>query len=262
MIDAMEYWVNRVGIDGYRFDYVDGVPSDFWIEATEALLKIREDMILLAETSKDAYYADGFTMIYDWGCTSAISGAFHGGKPSEVVTEAKDALSKVPEGKSILRYAFNHDVASENDFDTLFGNIEGIPAAYVLASMLNGTPMIYSAMDAEGLSGKISFFDYRELSFSSSLTATYKAINSAFKESAELRRGELRDFSDSSTVCFTRSIPGHTLLVMVNPTAEHRSVRTPISLANSKMTSLLDGTEQMVPITVSLQPYGYAILKN
>lgn len=262
MKDAMLFWVEQLGIDGYRCDYADGVPHDFWSDVITALRAKNSDMIMLAETANPDYYADGFDMIYDWNSSTTISSAFNGGKPADVVKEAVEALAKVPDGKSILRYVFNHDVAAENNVATMFGAPEGVPAAYVLASMLNGTPMIYSSMDVEGLSGKLSFFNYMTLDFSTSLSDEYKAINAAFKASAEVRRGELRDFSNSSVVCFTRAIPGHNLLVAVNTTGSEKSVKSPISLAGSTMTGLIDGKQVIVPVEISLEPYSYTILMN
>ncbi|PWL58659.1 MAG: alpha-amylase [Bacteroidales bacterium] len=262
MKDAMLFWVEQLGIDGYRCDYADGVPHDFWSDVITALRAKNSDMIMLAETANPDYYADGFDMIYDWNSSTTISAAFNGGKPADVVKEAVEALAKVPDGKSILRYVFNHDVAAENNVATMFGAPEGVPAAYMLASMLNGTPMIYSSMDVEGLSGKLSFFNYMTLDFSTSISDEYKAINAAFKASTEVRRGELRDFSNSSVVCFTRAIPGHNLLVAVNTTGSEKSVKSPISLAGSTMTGLIDGKQVTVPVEISLEPYSYTILMN
>lgn len=262
MKDAMLFWVEQLGIDGYRCDYADGVPHDFWSDVITALRAKNSDMIMLAETANPDYYADGFDMIYDWNSSTTISAAFNGGKPADVVKEAVEALAKVPDGKSILRYVFNHDVAAENNVATMFGAPEGVPAAYMLASMLNGTPMIYSSMDVEGLSGKLSFFNYMTLDFSTSISDEYKAINAAFKASTEVCRGELRDFSNSSVVCFTRAIPGHNLLVAVNTTGSEKSVKSPISLAGSTMTGLIDGKQVTVPVEISLEPYSYTILMN
>ncbi|MBD5192079.1 MAG: alpha-amylase [Bacteroidales bacterium] len=262
MKNAMLFWVDKLGIDGYRCDYADGVPHEFWSNTIEALRAKNADMIMIAETANYDYYADGFDMIYDWTSSTSISDAFNGGKPSDVVKKAAEALAKVPEGKSILRYAFNHDVAAENNVSTYFGSVDGIPAAYVLASMLNGTPMIYSSMDASGISGKLSFFNYTTLDFSEELTGVYTAIDAAFQESAEVRRGELTDYSNSSVVCFTRSIPGHTLLVAVNVTGSAQTVRTPIQLAGASMTDLINGGTAAAPLVINLEPYAYTILMN
>ena len=262
MKDAMLYWVKEVGIDGYRCDYADGVPDAFWKDLIAELQEVDPNIIMLAESSKTSFYADGFDMIYDWNSAPTISAAFNGGKPDEVVKEAREALAQVPDGKSILRYAFNHDVAAENEVDKMFGASEGTPAAYVLASMLNGTPMIYSSMDVEGLKGKLSFFDYKKLTFSSELTAKYKAINGAFKQSAEVRRGELKDYSKDKVVCFTREIPGHYLLVAVNTTGEEKTIKTPISLLGAPMTDLLTGEDTNAGVVIELEPYEYTILMN
>lgn len=262
MKDAMFYWVDQLSIDGFRCDYADGVPQDFWSDVITSLRSSHPDMIMLAETSNPAYYADGFNMIYDWNSATTISSVFNGGKPADAVKEASEALAKVPAGESILRYVFNHDVAAENNVATMYGSPDGVPAAYVLASMLNGTPMIYSSMDVQGLSGELSFFNYMSLDFSTTLSDEYKAINSAFKASAEVRRGELRDFSNSSVVCFTRVIPEHNLLVAVNPTGSNQTVRTPISLAGATMTNLINGQANTVPVTIELEAYSYIILMN
>ena len=262
MTDAMLYWVKEVGIDGYRCDYVDGVPGDYWSSVIGDLRAVKSDLIMLAETANFDAYEWGFNMIYDWNSAPTISAAFKGGIASDIVKEAKDALAKVPADDSILRYAFNHDVASENNFDTYFGSVDAIPAAYVCASMLNGTPMIYSAMDATGVTGKLAFYNYRTLDFSDALSDTYKAINDAFKKTAEVRRGDLADYSTSSVLCFTRSIPGKTMLVMVNISKKAQTARIPISLANTSMTDQLDGKTVELGYNMELAPYSYVVFMN
>lgn len=259
MKDAMLYWFNEADIDGFRCDYAHGVPQAFWSDVIADLRAIDPDVIMLAETNISEFYDCGFDMMYDWDSSTTIAAALTGGKPNTVTAEATKALANVPDGKSILRFAFNHDVAATNNVDTMFGTPEGAPAAYVLASMLNGTPMIYSSMDVEGLIGRQSFFDYNPLTFSDALTDRYKAINSAFKASAEVRRGQLDDYSNSSVVCFTRSIPGHTLLVTVNATNSEQTIKTPIQLAGKTMKDLISGSDVTVPVTVTLPAYGYII---
>ena len=260
---AMLYWVNELKIDGYRCDFADGVPHAFWKSVIDDIRAINPDAIMLAESTDNDFYADGFNMIYDWNCAPTLSKVFNGGKPADAIKEAKDAMAIVPDGKSILRYVFNHDVAAENNVATMYGAPEGVPAAYVLASMLNGTPMVYSSMDVEGLSGKLSFFDYRSMDFSTTLSDVYRNINGAFKASADVRRGQLTDYSNNSVACFTRVIPGgHYLLVMVNTTADDVAFKTPITLTGATMTNLMNETSEVVPVVMNLGAYEYAILMN
>ena len=263
MLDEMLYWVKEVGIDGYRCDYADGLSAEAWGVLINGLRAVNPDLIMLAETANNNFYNYGFDMIYDWNSAPTISAVFQGkALPSELIKEAKEALGGVPEGDSILRYAFNHDVAAENNFDTYFGSVDAIPAAYVCASMLNGTPMIYSGMDATGISGELSFFTYRTLDFSTALSDEYKAINDVFVKTAEVRRGDLYGYSTATGICFSYSIPGKTLLVMVNPTGESKAIRVPISLANTTMTNLIKGVDETVGLTYELDPYGYVFFEN
>ena len=48
MIDAMVYWVKEFGVDGYRCDVAEEVPTDFWNEARRALNQV-DQVIMLAE---------------------------------------------------------------------------------------------------------------------------------------------------------------------------------------------------------------------
>ena len=262
MQEAMLYWVREADIDGYRVDYADGVPGNFWMAIIPKLKELKSDLTMLAETSDYGFYNYGFDLIYDWNSATTISKAFTGGSARSIVQEAIGANANVPNGDSILRYVFNHDVAAENSINAMYGSLDAIPAAYVCAAMLNGTPMLYSSMDATGLSGTQSFFNYTKLTFSSELTPVYAAINKAFVESAEIRRGELSNFSTNNAVVFTMEIPEHTLLVMVNTTNSEETLSVPIQLANTQMNDLLNGSTVDLGITVTLDGYGYCIYAN
>lgn len=259
MIDAMTYWVEETGIDGFRCDYADGPGHQFWSRAIAALREINPALEMLAESADTGFYADGFDMVYDWQFAPAMSKLFTGGKSADFFSQAASTWSAVPEGSRLLRYTFNHDYAAENSVSQTYGSPDAIPAAYVLTAMLHGTPMIYSSMDAEGVSGTLSFFNYAPLEWSASLGDTYRAINQAYRATAEVRRGQLATYDATGAVVFTRSTPEEKLLVMVNTTAQEQTVKTPISLAGAEMTDLIGGSAVTPGVTVTLQPYGYII---
>lgn len=264
MAQAIEYWVTAADVDGFRFDYASSpyIPASFWIDLANDLTAMKSDIILLAETTDNSFYEYGYDMIYDWSSAPTISAAFTGGDPTTIVQEGVSAWNNVPVGKSILRYAFNHDTAAEQSINSYYGSVNAIPAAYVCAAMLNGSPLIYSSMDAEGLSGKLSFFNYSTLTFSDNLTQVYAAINKAFKATAEVRRGEVRNLSTSKVACFTYSIPGQTLFVAVNVTGSNQSLVSPIVLRGSTMNDLINGGEVTIPLDIELGPNEYVIYMN
>ena len=259
MKDAMTYWVDRCGVDGFRCDYVEGVPHEFWKEAISELKGKNSEFFMLAETSQPSFYEDGFDMIYDWNFSGTLSNAFTGKSAVGVISKSEDMLSKVADGKGLLRYVFNHDVAAENDVAKMYGSAEGRIAAYVAATMLNGTPLIYSSMDVEGESGKQSFFTYGAKTFSDKLSKEYKKINEAFKKTASVRGGQLSDHTTSDVICFTRRSGSNTLLVMVNTTGGNVDFRTPISLSGEEMEDVIKGEKVKVPLVESLEAYGYSI---
>ncbi len=125
--------------------------------------------------------------------------------------------------------------------------------------MLNGTPMIYSAMDADNLSGTLNFFNYQPMTWSATKRAEFKAINAAYRTTAEVRRGELTTYANAKAAVFTRATPEQKMLVMVNTTGSEQSVKTPITLAGETMTDLLNGGETTVPTVMTLDAYGYVI---
>lgn len=264
MSKAIEFWVKETGVDGFRFDYADSpqIPSTFWINLAADLKSLNKDIILLAESSNYNFYSYGYEMIYDWNSAPTISTAFKNGKAAPIVQEGLNALADVPEGDSILRYVFNHDTMSENPIDSYYGSINALPAAYVCASMLNGTPLIYSGMDAEGLKGTQSFFNYKTITFSDALTPVYRSINDAFKATGEVRRGELTDYSNGAVMAFIRAIPDHKLLVIVNCSGKDQQYVVPMTLRYTDMTDVLNGTSVKLSASVDLSPYGYAIYVN
>lgn len=264
MAEAIEFWVTSADIDGFRFDYADSpqIPSSFWISLASDLKAMKSDMLLLAESSNYNFYSYGYDMIYDWSSAPTLSTAFKTGRAAPIVQEGLNAWDGVPEGDSILRYVFNHDTMSENPIDTYYGSLNALPAAYVLTGLLNGTPLIYSGMDAKGLTGTQSFFNYKTITFNEELTPVYKAINDAYRATANVRAGDLTDFSTGSISAFTWTNGNKNVLVVVNCSGNTQEFVTPISLRYTTMTELIKGSSTEIPVTINLDAFGYAIFMN
>lgn len=259
MIDALKYWVTESGIDGFRMDHVDGVPHDFWTDAIAQLRGVRSDLLMLAESSDVQCFADGFDITYGWSYASKLQNLFAGKiTPMQLYKESNTELASVPEGKMVMRYAINHDVAAENSVESLFGNADGMLAAYVLTSMLGEVPMIYSSQECS-YTGKLSFFDYNPLDWSKGNAAAYKAIARAYAQSAEVRGGELRTFENGKVATFGRLSGEHFLLVMVNTSKDVATAKVPISYAGTTMTNLISNEAETMPVSVDLPAYGYRI---
>lgn len=264
MIDAMIYWVRETGVDGFRCDYAEGVPHDFWKEAIEVLEKENAGIIMLAESQQTDFWKDGFDLIYDWNFPSTVASMFKNGNVSRFGEYVSGLNAGISQGKNYMRYAFNHDVASENDVASMFGGTDGTVAAYVLAAFSGGVPMIYSSMDVEGLKGKLSFFTnaHRNLKFSDKLTATYRSINKAYSASATARGGKMKHYGSSDAIVIGFENGDHNLLVVVNASNAGKTVKTPIAFAGARFRDLMEDTVSDLPVSIDLPAYGFKILIN
>ena len=54
--DAMEFWVRRHAVDGFRCDMAMLVPVEFWNETARRLRKVNPDLFLLAEAEEDGRF--------------------------------------------------------------------------------------------------------------------------------------------------------------------------------------------------------------
>ena len=162
MIKAMQFWVDSVGVDGFRFDAVDFVPDDFWEEAIPALKLTRPDLFLLAEGPGEHLMELGFDMNYSWDFYG-----FGGGILPLITQGVADANSfrtfvnreqnNYSNGKYRLYFVSNHDEnAWEGTPFQLFG-----PRAVnfsVLSHVINGMPLVYNGEEA-GMNKQLAFFD-------------------------------------------------------------------------------------------------------
>ena len=78
MIDAMKFWVEQVGVDGFRCDAADYVPFEFWKDCVAQLRATGHDLLMLAEGGRKDHFDAGFDMNYAWGWLSALRRVFNG----------------------------------------------------------------------------------------------------------------------------------------------------------------------------------------
>lgn len=262
MIEAMKYWVEAADVDGYRCDYAEGVPDDFWKQAIEELKVIKGDeLLMLAEGSASALFACGFDLVYGWDFASKLQDVFAGKATPAALYEAhKQEYKSVPQGKQRLRYSTNHDLASEHSPLQAYRNERGAMAAFVIASMLDGTPLIYSSQEI-AYPQPLSFFGYNPLDWNSNSAcqSEYQQLMAAYKASAALRGGELKMYETGKVASFYRRSGAKGLFVAVNTSNEVQTVKTPIERAGDRVKNLMNGETATLSVTMTLEPYQYFI---
>lgn len=161
MGDHARYWVERVGLDGYRVDCAAGGPTNWGPygdnrptmsgmfggnqvlrAAREAMLQAKERVLLLGETGGPQYvrHAD---IVYDWALGLNVARTY----PDWRATEYAPALSRwlenqnwtFPRGANQLRFLENHDTARS----WMVYGPGPKRALMALCALVPGTPLVY-----------------------------------------------------------------------------------------------------------------------
>lgn len=178
MIDAMKFWVNDCGIDGFRCDMAMLVPLDFWLQARKELDAIRP-LFWLGEFDQwnDEPYAQAFDVSYSWHWMH-VSEEFY--KNKWKLSLLDDALTgykyKQPYGHIRSFFTSNHDENSWNGTEYEKYGDAAIPFA-VFSCMWDGIPLIYSGQELPNQK-RLQFFDKDEIKWTAKqkLHAFYKTL--------------------------------------------------------------------------------------
>lgn len=268
MIDAMTYWLREADIDGFRCDFAQGCPDDFWKMAIDSVRSIKEDAIMLAETSRTQLYKSGFNWLYSWSYLSGIQNLYKGSRTLDNLYSTSDGeLNTTPADRARLRYITNHDACSEQANRDLFTNADGMLSAACLTYFLAGVPLIYSSQEI-GYLNKINFCVPSSnsviMNWNSNPTALArtKQLMAAYHASLDLRGGKQQRFTTNANVaCFSYLSENGTLLVVANTKNSSQQLTIPSEYAGHGAINLLDSTSLTLPATRTLNPYEYLVLK-
>ena len=133
MIDAMKYWIQEVGVDGFRCDAADYVPYTFWKQAVDSLRAIpNRKLLMLAEGKRKDHFDAGFDMNYAWDLMEAMRDVFVNDSSAARLLEVDwSEYDSIPAGKMKLRFITNHDEASKMSPIVELGSERAAMAAFV-----------------------------------------------------------------------------------------------------------------------------------
>lgn len=264
MLDAMKYWITEANIDGYRCDYAEGVPHDFWQEAIKELKTLKgNDLLMLAEGGENKLFADGFDMLYGWNFVSQLQQVYAG---KATLTKLYDAHKAeyvgAGAGQQRMRYITNHDLANENSPIQTYGGERGAISAYVIAATLGGSPMIYSSQEI-GYDKPLNFFNQQSMDWSKNPTYRneYEQIMAIRKASSALKTGGLKTYETGVMASYYRSDSNEGILILVNTTKNALEAKAPIERVGDSARDLMDNTTLTVPAVITMEPYQYRIWK-
>jgi len=267
MIDAMRYWVDSVGVDGFRCDVADQVPVDFWTECIRTLRSAAapRGLIMLAEGANPENFTAGFDMNYAWEFMGAIASVMRDGeRVGKLVSVDKHEYEKLGRDKFKLRFTTNHDEATKASPITQYGGVRASMAAFVATTMLHGGMLVYGSQEV-GYPETINFFKYVPVNWQANpeLRNEYKKLIAIYNEHPALRSsGKVSPFDDeeNNVLCVDRVLNNDHVLVIVNVRNANSTIDVPAMWANRPVTNLMTGEEKTLPTKLTVTPYQYLLL--
>ena len=264
MGDALLYWVNELGIDGYRCDYAHGVRDDFWQEAIGRLKALRPDLVMLAESDYTRMFNDGFDIIFDRAMKSHVRSVWDASeRPADFFSWYKSDLGATASGKAKLFFTTNHDDATEATPLDQFKNKNGALAAFVLMASLNGSAMVYGSQEAANAQ-KINFFNTQTFNWDADpdYTKRYQQVLSAL--SAADRSGAMKAYA-AGRVVFIHYAPtsrsrGTLVAVNTGGTLLNAALPAPLAGLSATLAAASDGSAgTALPEALAFDAFGYRI---
>ncbi len=247
MIDMMKYWVRDVGIDGFRCDVSEMVPTDFWNDARAALDSIKP-VLMLSEGQYPEHHLKAFDVTYSWNFYHTLAPVLKGEKPaSEFDSVLSRERSAYPAGSLRLRFSSNHD---ENAWDKpdveKFGD-DGAKLVAVLVNTFPGVPLLYNGQEAAN-DKKLGLFEKFEIDWTKGkkFRELYATLFSLRSKNRALTEGDHRTVKNSrpgQIYSFIRTTGANTVLVVLNfsPTEQTVTLEHPKIFSSLTFTDVFTG---------------------
>jgi len=267
MIKDMKYWVLTANVDGFRCDYADGPPADFWKQAIDTLRNIpAHKLLFLAEGTRGENFNAGFDYNFGFRFFENLKKIYKDGKTVKSIDaiNVKD-YTNATNGQQMVRYITNHDVnSSDGSPIQLFGGKKGSMAAFVVVAYMKSVPMIYDGQEVGTPYPLVFPFTNSKIDWSLNpdVTAEYKKVI-AFRNGSEVvRRGELTSYSSDDVCAFTKQLGEKVVFVLSNLRNTIVSYNIPSNLLVYKWKNGFTGGKSKLSSTITLAPYQYIVLKN
>jgi glycosidase len=270
MVDAMKFWVEEAGVDGYRCDYPGQVPEEFWFRATTELNAIKPVLMLAEDEANSNLLERAFDMNYAWGHHHLMNSVAAGKRaPVALDSMLQRELKYYPEDSYRLRFLDNHDENSWNGtVKERLGDADKVFAAYIFT--IPGVPLLYNGQEA-GLDKRLKFFERDPIEWKESeLTDFYSTLVHLRTSHPALRHGtqggsfEVIKTNNNKAYVYRRVREDSAVAVILNFSANNTNVVITGSLEAEKYTNVFTGEEFELAkgTNVQLPPWGYLVMKR
>ena len=286
MKKAMHWWMDSIGIDGFRCDVAGEVPTDFWNDAMAELRQSHPNMFTLAEDEDKAHELTetAFDMYYGWTLHHLMNDVAQGKKNVEDLwAYFQKADTTIRRDAIRMNFTSNHDENSWNGTEyERMGDAAHLMAAFTY--FVPGMPMIYTGQPS-GNHHRLEFFekDLIDRVPDAPEYAMYQMLNSFRKANAALYSPEKGapmkrlDTDNQAIFAAIRSTaacckddksccPKNTVIALMNMSATEQAVTItiPCETLYGDYTDINGTTINLsaTPTDFTIPAWGYVLLSN
>jgi len=271
MIDEMLFWLEEVGVDGFRCDVAKEVPDDFWAQAVPQLREAAPELFMLAESDHPPHRnREWFAMTYGWPHHHLMNQIAQGkAKATDLDTLLEDYHARYDLGYP-MQFLTNHDENSWNGtIEERLG--EAADAMAVLAFTLEGMPLIYSGQEA-GLDKRLKFFEKDEIDWGNYEKQEFYATLLALKHrhpalwngaaGGDLHR--LDTGGEEDIYAYRRSKGEKEVVVLLNLSGEMKAFTLGEDVPDGQFTNVFANSTIRLSKGMSMQlnPWSYLLLER
>ncbi|MBI2619568.1 MAG: alpha-glucosidase C-terminal domain-containing protein [Ignavibacteriales bacterium] len=269
MINMMKYWVDEVGIDGFRCDVAELVPTDFWYFSRGELDKIKP-ILMLSEGTLPEHHVKAFDITYAWNTFDVLEKVIKGSTRAPIFLEIlKNEGYRFPKGSLRMRFNANHDKNAWDSPAVLKFGREGAKATAVLMFTVPGIPLIYNGEEV-GNEKRLSLFEKVDIDWrkGSDFRKLYGRLGSLRRNHPALRYGVLTELSNSDNdkiLSFLRNYGADSVITVINFSNTQKTVTVEIGQAGaaSGFADVFSRTRTKAvrgALQLTLPPLGFQIL--
>ncbi|WP_264535844.1 Ig-like domain-containing protein [Flavobacterium sp. N1736] len=269
MKDAMRYWIFAANIDGYRCDFANNPPIDFWTEIISNLRGITShNLLMLAEGDRLQNFQAGFDMNFgDKWFYDALKNVAGGGPVSTRFQTTNDMEYTYATGsQQEVRWTANHD--SENNSDTapftVFKSNAGVVANFLVSGYMKGVPFLTSGQEVAF--NQVIPWPYTSVKINWSNTAAtpeFAKILNFRNSSAAIRRGTMTPYASDDICAFTKTLGTEKVIVMTNLRNASKTFVIPAAMAGTYKDAYTGANVTLVSGAIqSFNAFQYIVLTN
>jgi len=263
MITMTTHYVEDVGVDGFRCDYSQGVPLEFWQQWRAAMKELNPDIFLLSENDND-YLLKAFDATYDQETYREMLSAFLQGNPNLLLKIPMAEKRKSNPDVLRARFLENHD-QRRAAYPTQLAPPEALETLNVYLLTTDDLPFIQNGQEV-GITQTLSLFEPDKIKWDAGrpeLREVFKKVLGIRNANPALRRGDITDAqsSEKSVAAFVRTTPEQQVLVLISFAREPVSVKLGSEVASRKGKDLVDGSDVDVANGFEMSPWSWRIIE-